>query len=94
MVIYGDPWGWTESKFSKLMILSILPALVILAWNEEFTEDYEIRPLYRIGIIASLPFCVTGYFGLIFFIPTIIILSLVRLFFYYRQKKAFEPISE
>ena len=94
MEIYGNPWGWSDSKFSTLMILSILPTLIILAWNEEFTKDSEIRPLHRIGIIASLPFCVTGYFGLIFFIPTIIVLSLVRLFFYYRQKKAFEPISE
>ena len=94
MEIYGNPWGWSDSEFSKLMIISILPALIILAWNEEFTKDSEIRPLYRVGIIASLPFCVTGYLGLIFFIPTIIVLSLVRLFFYHRQKEAFEPISE
>ena len=94
MEIHGDPWGWSDSKFSTLMILSILPPLIIFAWNEEFTKDSEIRPLHRIGIISSLPFCVTGYFGLIFLIPTIVILSLVRLFFYYRQKKTFEPISE
>ena len=92
--IYGNPWGWSDSKFSTLMILSILPPLIILAWNEKFTKDSEIRPLRRIGIIASLPFCVTGYLGLIFFIPTIVLLSLVRLFFYNRQKRTFESISE
>ena len=85
--IHGHPWGWSSEQFSELMWLSILPPIILTIWNEFFVESSDIQPLRRVGIIASLPFCVTGYFGLIYFIPTLILLSLVRLFFYNRYER-------
>ena len=85
--IHGHPWGWSSEQFSELMWLSILPPIILTIWNEFFVESSDIQPLRRVGIIASLPFCVTGYAGLIFFIPTLILLSLVRLFFYNRYER-------
>ena len=85
--IHGHPWGWSSDQFSELMWLSILPPIILTIWNEFFVESSDIQPLRRVGIVASLPFCVTGYAGLIFFIPTLILLSLARLFFYNRYER-------
>ena len=87
MNIHGHPWGWSSEQFGELMGLSILPPIILTIWNEFFVESSEIQPLQRVGIVASLPFCVTGYAGLIFFIPTLILLSLARLFFYNRYER-------
>ena len=85
--IHGHPWGWSSDQFSEMMWLSILPPIILTIWNEFFVESSDIQPLRRVGIVASLPFCVTGYAGLIFFIPTLILLSLARLFFYNRYER-------
>ena len=85
--IHGHPWGWSSEQIIEMMWLSILPPIILTIWNEFFVESSDIQPLRRVGIIASLPFCVTGYAGLIFFIPTLILLSLVRLFFYNRYER-------
>ena len=85
--IHGHPWGWSREQIIEMMWLSILPPIILTIWNEFFVESSDIQPLQRVGIIASLPFCVTGYAGLIFFIPTLILLSLVRLFFYNRYER-------
>ena len=85
--IHGHPWGWSSEQFIQLMVLSILPPIILTIWNEFFVESSDIQPLRRVGIVASLPFCVTGYAGLIFFIPTLILLSLARLFFYNRYER-------
>ena len=92
--IHGDPWGWSSEQFIQLMGLSILPPIILTIWNEFFVESSDIQPLRRVGIIASLPFCVTGYAGLIFFIPTLILLSLARLFFYNRHERMNGSLSE
>jgi|GEM_PF-1478318 len=92
--IHGDPWGWSSEQFGELMWLSILPPIILTIWNEFFVEPSDIQPLRRVGIIASLPFCVTGYAGLIFFIPTLILLSLARLFFYNRYERMNGSLSE
>ena len=92
--IHGNPWGWSSEQFSELMWLSILPPIILTIWNEFFVESSDIQPLRRVGIIASLPFCVTGYAGLIFFIPTLILLSLVRLFFYNRYERTNTSLVE
>ena len=88
--IHGHPWGWSSEQFSEMMWLSILPPIILTIWNELFVESSEIQPLQRVGIIASLPFCVTGFSGLMFFIPTLIVLSLVRLFVYNRYERNHE----
>jgi hypothetical protein len=44
--------------------------------NESLNTSSEKQSLNRIGIVASVPFCVTGIYGVIFFIPTLILLSL------------------
>ena len=85
--IHGHPWGWSSEQFIELMGVSILPPIILTIWNEFFVESSDIQPLRRVGIVASLPFCVTGYAGLIFFIPTLILLSLARLFFYNRYER-------
>ena len=85
--IHGHPWGWSSDQFSEMMWLSILPPIILTIWNEFFVESSDIQPLRRVGIVASLPFCVTGFVGLIFFIPTLILLSLARLFFYNRYER-------
>ena len=92
--IHGHPWGWSSEQFIQLMGLSILPPIILTIWNEFFVESSDIQPLRRVGIIASLPFCVTGYAGLIFFIPTLILLSLARLFFYNRYERMNGSLSE
>ena len=88
--IHGHPWGWSSEQFSEMMWLSILPPIILTIWNELFVESSEIQPLQRVGIIASLPFCVIGFSGLMFFIPTLIVLSLVRLFVYNRHERNHE----
>ena len=92
--LHGSPWGWSSDQFSEMMWLSILPPIILTIWNEFFVESSDIQPLRRVGIIASLPFCVTGYAGLIFFIPTLILLSLARLFFYKRYERTNGSLSE
>ena len=74
--IYGDPWFWRSGLFTTIMCLSILPPLVLTVLNESYNTSPEKQSLYRIGIVASVPFCVTGIYGIIFFIPTLILLSL------------------
>tara|TARA_B100001115_G_C15630369_1_gene302867 strand:- start:104 stop:565 length:462 start_codon:yes stop_codon:yes gene_type:complete len=86
-IIYGHPWGWSGEQFTEIMWLSILPPIILTIWNEFFVKSSEIQSLQRVGIVASLPFCVTGFVGLIFFIPTLILLSLARLFFYNRYER-------
>ena len=93
-IIYGHPWGWSGEQFSEIMWLSILPPIILTIWNEFFVESSDIQPLRRVGIVASLPFCVTGFVGLIFFIPTLILLSLARLFFYNRYERMNGSLSE
>jgi len=76
LYIHGDPWFWSSGLFSMIMWLSILPPLVLTLLNESLNTSPEKQSLYRTGIIASVPFCVTGIYGIIFFIPTLILLSL------------------
>ncbi len=59
-----------------IMWLSFLPPLSLTLLNESLNTSPEKQSLYRIGIVASVPFCVTGIYGVIFFIPTLILLSL------------------
>ena len=92
--IHGHPWGWSSEQIIEMMWLSILPPIILTIWNEFFVESSDIQPLQRVGIIASLPFCVTGYAGLIFFIPTLILLSFARLFFYNRYERMNGSLSE
>ena len=56
--IHGHPWGWSSDQFSEMMWLSILPPIILTIWNEFFVESSDIQPLRRVGIVASLPFCV------------------------------------
>ena len=42
----------------------------------------------------GVPFCVTGYAGQVFFIPTLILLSLARLLFYNRDKRTTSSLSK
>ena len=93
-IIHGHPWGWSSEQFNEMMGWSILPPIILTIWNENFVKPSEIQSLQRIGIVASLPFCVTGFVGLIFFIPTLILLSFGRVFFYNREKRMNESISE
>ena len=76
LYINGDPWFWSSGLFSMIMWLSILPPLVLTLLNESLNTSPEKQSLYRIGIVASVPFCVTGIYGVVFFIPTLIVLSL------------------
>ena len=94
VIIHGHPWGWSSEQIIQMMWLSILPPIILTVWNEFFVEPSDSQPLRRVGIIASLPFCVTGYAGLIFFIPTLILISLARLFFYNRDKRTTNSLSE
>ena len=92
---HGHPWGWGSEQFSEIMWLSVVPPFIVLIWIEGWYLDYpEKKSLQRIGIIASLPFCVTGYLGLIFFIPTLVLLSIARLFFYYRNESVDESTTD
>ena len=86
--IHGDPWGWSSDLFSTLMWLSIFPPMVLILLNESSNTSPEKKSLYRIGIVASVPFCITGFYGIIFFIPTLILLSLGRVFFYNRSTES------
>ena len=74
--IHGDPWFWSSGLFTSIMWLSIFPPLALTFLNEAINTSPEKKSLYRIGIVASVPFCVTGIYGIIFFIPTLILLSL------------------
>ena len=76
LYIHGDPWFWSSGLFTMIMWLSILPPLVLTLLNESLNTSPEKQSLYRIGIVASVPFCITGIYGIIFFIPTLILLSL------------------
>jgi len=76
LYIHGDPWFWSSGLFSMIMWLSILPPLVLTLLNESLNTSPEKQSLYRTGIVASVPFCVTGIYGVVFFIPTLIVLSL------------------
>ena len=76
LYIHGDPWFWSRGLFTMIMCLSILPPLSLTLLNESLNTSPEKQSLYRIGIVASVPFCVTGIYGVIFFIPTLILLSL------------------
>ena len=92
---HGHPWGWGSEQFSEIMWLSIVPPFIVLIWIEGWNLDYpEKKSLQRVGIIASLPFCVTGYLGLIFFIPTLVLPSIVRLFFHHREKRVNESTTD
>tara|TARA_B100000945_G_scaffold221946_1_gene179259 strand:+ start:294 stop:797 length:504 start_codon:yes stop_codon:yes gene_type:complete len=73
---HGDPWFWSSGLFTQILWLSILPPLVLALLNESLNTSPEKQSLYRIGIVASVPFCITGIYGVIFFIPTLILLSL------------------
>ena len=74
--IHGGPWYWSGGLFTSIMWLSIFPPLALTFLNEAINTSPEKKSLYRIGIVASVPFCVTGIYGIIFFIPTLILLSL------------------
>ena len=74
--IHGDPWFWSSGLFTSIMWLSIFPPLALTFLNEAINTSPEKKSLYRIGIVASVPFCVTGIYGIIFFMPTLILLSL------------------
>ena len=76
LYIHGDPWFWRSGLFTMIMWLSILPPLSLALLNESLNTSSEKQSLNRIGIVASVPFCVTGIYGVIFFIPTLILLSL------------------
>lgn len=76
LYVNGDPWGWSSGLFTMIMWLSILPPSVLTILNELLNTPPEKQSFYRTGIIASVPFCVTGIYGIIFFIPTLILLSL------------------
>ena len=76
LYIHGDPWFWRSGLFTMIMWLSILPPLSLALLNESLNTSSEKKSLNRIGIVASVPFCVTGIYGVIFFIPTLILLSL------------------
>ena len=76
LYIHGDPWFWKSGLFTMIMWLSILPPLSLALLNESLNTSSEKQSLNRIGIVASVPFCVTGIYGVIFFIPTLILLSL------------------
>ena len=76
LYIHGDPWFWSRGLFPMIMWLSFVPPLSLALLNESLNTSPEKQSLYRIGIVASVPFCVTGIYGVIFFIPTLIILSL------------------
>jgi len=76
LYVNGHPWYWSSGLFTIIMWLSILPPSVLAIINEFLDTSPENQSLYRSGIVASVPFCVTGIYGAIFFIPTLIILSL------------------
>ena len=76
LYIHGDPWFWSRGLFTMIMWLSLLPPLSLILLNESLNKSPEKQSMNRIGIVASVPFCVTGIYGVIFFIPTLIILSL------------------
>ena len=76
LYVNGDPWNWSSGLFTMIMWLSILPPSVLTILNEFLNTSPEKQSLYRTGIVASVPFCVTGIYGIIFFIPTLILLSL------------------
>ena len=76
LYIHGDPWFWRSGLFTMIMWLSILPPLSLALLNESLNTSSEKQSLNRIGIVASVPFCVTGIYGVIFFIPTLILLLL------------------
>ena len=76
LYIHGDPWFWRSGLFTMIMWLSILPPLSLALLNESLNTSSEKQSLNRIGIVASVPFCVTGIYGVVFFIPTLILLSL------------------
>ena len=76
LYVYGDPWFWSSGLFTMIMWLSILPPSAFTILNEFLNTSPEKQSFYRTGIIASVPFCVTGIYGVIFFIPTLILLLL------------------
>ena len=76
LYMHGDPWFWSRGLFTMIMWLSFLPPLSLTLLNESLNTSPEKQSFYRIGIVASVPFCVTGIYGVIFFIPTLILLSL------------------
>ena len=76
LYVNGHPWYWSSGLFTIIMWLSIFPPSVLAIINEFLDASPENQSLYRSGIVASVPFCVTGIYGAIFFIPTLIILSL------------------
>ena len=61
-----------QSNFFSIVASKLINSKIILRLN----TSPEKQSLYRIGIVASVPFCITGIYGIIFFIPTLILLSL------------------
>ena len=75
-MVYGHPWGWSRSTFDEVIWASLLPPVILLLTNVPYSKSPENRSMHRIGIIASIPYCTAGVVGLMYLIPTGVVLLL------------------
>ena len=90
-LVYGHPWNWNRSTFDEVIWASLLPPVILLVTNVPYSKSPENRFMHRIGIIASIPYCTAGVVGLMYLIPTGVVLLLAYGVAYFIAKGGDSP---